>query len=134
MKYQLLLNHTESTRKIEDEEKTKFLKSILEQMGVPIHEFWTSDEPLSVEQRIQLRGVLSTYGIQVMDSLDGVMQIYVGGELIAQFNKPTFVLRRDEAIIDPRKRLYTEANLETWSVFEEQQSNMEDNSISSSGE
>ena len=132
MKYKQLLNRTENTRKIEDEEKTKFLKYILEQMGVPVQEFWTSDDPLSIDQRIQLRGILSTYGIQVIDSLDGLFQIYVSGEIVAEFYKPTYVLRRDEREVDHRKRLYMEMSLETWSVFEDaenqqQTHNMEEN-------
>jgi hypothetical protein len=131
MKYKQLLNHTENTRKVEDEEKTKFLKYILEQMGVPVHEFWTSDEPLSIDQRIQLRGILSTYGIQVIDSLDGLFQIYVSGELVAEFYKPRYTLKRDLREIDPRKQPYVEMNIECWSLFEdaenEQTTNTEDN-------
>jgi hypothetical protein len=132
MKYKQLLNHNENTRKIEDEEKTKFLKCILEKMGVPVQEFWTSDEPLSIDQRIQLRDILSTYGIQVIDSLDGLFQIYVSGELVAEFYKPRYALKIDLRQIDPRKRPYIEMNIEHWSVFEDAENeqkiaNMEDN-------
>jgi|SRR5208283_4912173 len=128
MKYKLLLNTNENTRAVEDEEKTKFLKYILEKMGVPIQEFWASDDPLSIDQRIQLRGILSTFGVQVIDSLDGLFQIYAGGDIAGEMYKPTYKLRRDLREIDRRKQPYVEMEIETWSPFEEEQTdNTEDN-------
>lgn len=121
MKATLLLNHDENTKKVEEEERTRFLKSILEEMGVPIQEFWTTDGPLSVDQRIKLRGILATYSIQVIDDLDGHMQVYVEGERIAEWFKPTYKLKRDLREIDPRKQLYLEMEVSFWSLFEEQE-------------
>jgi hypothetical protein len=122
MKATLLLNHDENTQKVEEEEKTRFLKGILEEMGMPIQEFWTNDGPLSVDQRIKLRGILATYGVQVIDNLDGHMQIYVEGEKVAEWFKPTYKLKRDLRQIDPRKQLYLEMEVNLWSLFEEQES------------
>lgn len=119
MKATILLNYNENTRKVEDEEKTRFLKALLEQMGVPIQEFWTTDGPLSVEQRIKLRGILATYSIQVIDDLDGHMQVYVEGEKVAEWFKCTYKLKRDLREIDPRKQLYLEMEVNCWSLFEE---------------
>jgi hypothetical protein len=121
MKATLLLNHDENTKKVEEEERTRFLKNILEEMGVPIQEFWTTDGPLSVDQRIKLRGILATYSIQVIDDLDGHMQVYVEGERIAEWFKPTYKLKRDLREIDPRKQLYLEMEVSFWSLFEEQE-------------
>lgn len=121
MKATLLLNHDENTKKVEEEEGTRFLKNILEEMGVPIQEFWTTDGPLSVDQRIKLRGILATYSIQVIDDLDGHMQVYVEGERIAEWFKPTYKLKRDLREIDPRKQLYLEMEVSFWSLFEEQE-------------
>lgn len=124
MKATILLNHTENTKKVEDEEKTRYLKSILEQMGVPIQEFWTTDDPLSVDQRIKLRGILGTYGIQVIDDLDGHMQIWVSqdGEQtkVAEWFKCTYKLKRDLRELDPRKQLYLEMEVNCWSLFDEE--------------
>ncbi len=119
MKATILLNHNENTKQVEDEEKTRFLHGILEQMGVPIGEFWTTDGPLSVDQRIKLRGILAAFGIQVIDDLDGHMQIYVEGELVAEWHKCTYKLKRDLRQLDPRKQLYLEMNISCWSLFEE---------------
>ncbi len=119
MQATILLNHDENTYRIEEEEKQRFLKSLLEQMGVPIENFWTIDGPLSVEQRMRLRGILATYGIQVIDNLDGELQIYVERELVGSWHKPSYKLKRDLRELDPRKQLYLEMHVECESVFEE---------------
>lgn len=119
MKATILLNSNENTRKVEDEEKTRYLRNILDQMGVPIQEFWTTDDPLSVDQRIKLRGILATYGVQVIDDLDGHMQVYVEGEKVAEWFKSTYKLKRDLRERDPRKQLYLEMEVTCWSLFEE---------------
>jgi len=119
MKATILLNHSENTRRVEDEEKTRFLRNILELMGVPIQEFWSSDEPLSVEQRIKLRNILATYSVQVIDDLDGHMQVYVENEKVAEWFKCTYKLKRDLRELDPRKQLYLEMEVNCWSLFEE---------------
>ena len=131
MKATILLNHTENTRQVEDEEKTRFLKGVLDQMGVPIQEFWTSDMPLTVDQRIKLRGILGTYGIQVIDDLDGHMQIWVSSEgeqqKVADWFKCTYKLKRDLRALDPRKQLYLEMEVNCWSLFDEDTEKQETN-------
>lgn len=119
MKGTILLNHTENTKKVEDEEKTRYLRGILDQMGLPIQDFWTTDGPLSIEQKIKLRGILATYQIQVIDDLDGHMQVYVEGEKVAEWFKCTYKLKRDLRELDPRKQLYLEMEVNCWSLFEE---------------
>jgi len=119
MKATILLNYNESVKQVEDEEKARFLKGLLEQTGVPIQEFWSSDAPLSVEQRIKLRGILATYGIQVIDDLDGHMQVYVEGEIVAEWFKSTYKIKRDLRERDPKKQLYMEMEVNCWSLFEE---------------
>lgn len=119
MKATILLNHNENTKQVEDEEKTRFLRNILDQIGIPIQEFWTSDGPLSVEQRINLRGILKTFGIQVIDDLDGNLTIYVENEKVAGWNKPLYKLKRDLSELDRRKQLYLEMEISCWSLFDE---------------
>lgn len=121
MKGTILIDYTNNTQKVEDEEKNRFLKSLLEQMGVPINDFWTTDESLSVDQKIKLRGILATYSVQVIDDLDGFLQVYVEGEKIAEWQKPSYKLKRDLRELDPKKQLYLEMSIEFWSVFEEEE-------------
>lgn len=121
MKATLLLNHDENTKQVEEEEKTRFLRNLLQESGVPIQEFWNSDGPLTVDQRIKLRKILSTYDIQVIDDLDGHMQVYVGGEIIGEWHKCTYKLKRDLRQMDPRKQLYLEMEVNCWTLFEEKE-------------
>jgi hypothetical protein len=127
MKGTILLNHTENTKQVEDEEKTRFLRSILEEMGLPVQEFWAGETSLSIDQRIKLRGILATYGVQVIDDLDGRMQIWVSPEKgeepqkVAEWHKCIYKLKRDLRQLDPRKQLYLEMEINCWSLFEEEQ-------------
>lgn len=119
MKGTILLNYNENTRQIEEEEKSRFLRSLLEQMGVPIQEFWTNDSPLTIPQRMQLRQILATYNIQIVDDLDGHMQVYVDNELVGEWNKCTYKLKRDLRELDPRKQLYLEMSVDYNSIFDD---------------
>lgn len=121
MKGTILLNYDDNTKQVEEEEKTRFLKTLFEQMGVPISDFWTSDDSLTVNQKIKLRGILTTYGIQVIDDLDGHMQVYVEGEKIGEWNKCTYKLKRDLRQLDPRKQLYLEMEVDCWTIFEDEE-------------
>lgn len=122
----ILLNYTDNTRQVEDEEKLRFLRGVLEQMGVPIEDFWSTDGPLSINQRIRLRGVLASYGVQVIDDLDGHMQVYVEGDPVAEWFKCTYKLKRDLRELDPRKQLYLEMSINCWSLFEESENQPEE--------
>lgn len=126
MKGTILLNYSESTRQVEDEEKLRFLRNVLDQMGVPIQDFWVTDEPLSINQRMKLRGVLASYGVQVIDDLDGHMQVYVEGELVGEWFKCTYKLKRDLRQLDPKKQLYLEMSINCWSMFEESENQPEE--------
>lgn len=126
MKYTVLLNKDDDTRKVEDEEKSKFIRNILEQMGLPVDEFWTNtDSALSVEEKIKLREILHAYNVIIIDSLDGHLQIYVENDLVGEWNKPYYKLKTDLRQINPYKRLYLEMTIECWDVFEKEQSNEE---------
>ena len=121
MKATILLNNNyREAKQVEEEEKSRYLRGILELMGVPISEIWPSENLLYVEQRIKLRSILATYAVQVIDDLDGHMQIYVEGDKVAEWFKCTYKLKRDLREIDPRKRFYLEMEVNTWSLFEEE--------------
>jgi|SRR5579864_3421853 hypothetical protein len=131
MKGTILLNYSEDTRKVEDEEKARFLRGILEacfentEVVTQIQTIWNTDGVLSAPQKVKLRGVLATYGIQVIDDLDGHMQVYLENELIAEWFKCTYKLKRDLRVTDPRKRVYLEMEVNCWSVFDEKEETVE---------
>ena len=122
MQATILLDSDENTKKVEEEEKSKFIRDNLEQMGIPVDEFWTSsDRALTIEEKIKLREILSAYNIIVIDSLDGHMQMYVENDLVAEWHKPAYKLKTDLRHLNPQKRLFLEMTINCWSVFEEHQ-------------
>jgi hypothetical protein len=125
MKGTILLNYDEGTKKVEEEEKSRFLRTLLEQMGVPIEDFWITDGELSINQKIKLRGILATYSVQVIDDLDGAMQVYVENEKVGEWNKCIYKLKRDLRQLDPRKQLYLEMEVDCWTIFEEEEKETE---------
>jgi hypothetical protein len=124
MKGIILLNHNENLHKVEEEEKARFLRGLLEQMFEnteiinKIAEIWPEDIPLEPEQKVKIRGLMTTYGIQVIDDLDGHMRVFVEGELVGEWFKCKYKLKRDVSQIDPKKQLYLEMEVNAWSVFE----------------
>jgi len=125
MKGTILLNHSDNTHLVEDEEKARFLRGLLEQMfeEVPevmtkIAEIWSEDGTLSPEQKIKMRQFMNIYGIQVIDDLDGHMKIYLDGQVVGEWFKCKYKLKRDLSQIDRRRQFYLEMEVNCWSVFE----------------
>ena len=120
----ILLNHSDNTRQVEDEEKSRFLRGLLEQMFEntaiveKIREIWSSEDPPTIEQKVKIRQLMDSYGIQVIDDLDGNMKIFVDGELVGHWFKCKYKLKRDLSQIDRKKQLYLEMEVNCWSVFE----------------
>ena len=124
MRGTILLNHDENTRQIEDEEKSRFLRGLLEQtfedtpVATQITEIWEDVVILSPTQKVKLREIMNTYHMQVIDNLDGHMRVFVDGQLVGEWLKCKYRLRRDLAQLDPKKQLYLEMEISCWSVFE----------------
>lgn len=119
MRYTILLNKNENTRNIEAQEQSRFVKSILEALEVPIA--WNPEEPLSIDSKIELRKSLATYNINIINDIDGGMKVYVHDDLIGEWKKATYKLKKDPSQIDPSKRLYLEMTVNFWTTFEESQ-------------
>lgn len=124
MESTILLNYNENTRKVEDEEKSRFIKSIVLATGAPIpedlDEEWTDEADLSVDTRIKIRNFLSSFNIRVIDHVGDELEIYVDNELIAGWKKCEYVLKKNITAIDPAKKLYLEMKIDCWSVFEKE--------------
>jgi hypothetical protein len=118
MRATILLNSNENTDRIEDEEKTRFVRSILEMLELPIDDLWEENGDLSIESKIKFRSLLATYNIQIIDSIEGELQIYCDGETIGRWNKCEYVLKKDLKQKDPAKKLYLEMKTDCWSIFD----------------
>lgn len=123
MKQIILLNKEENTHIVEEEEKQKFLYQVLLSMGIPISEVWQENTTLSITQKVQLRAMLKSFDVEVLDDFNGHMQIYVANEKIAEWNKPLYVLKTDLRELDPKKRLYYEMHTDYSTIFEEPSQN-----------
>lgn len=125
MKGTILLNYNEDTHQVEDEEKSRFLRDFLErcfesapEVTEQIATIWLADGPLPANQKVKLRNILTTYNISVIDDHDGNLKIFLENELVGNFSKPTYKLKKELEIKDPKKRIFLEMNVECWSVFD----------------
>jgi hypothetical protein len=117
MRYTILIRRDENTKNIEAQEQARFIKTILEALEVAID--YNPDEPLSIEKKIKMRKDLSFYGISIFESPNSNLKIFVEKELIAEWKKPSYKMKKDPSQIDPKKKLYIEMSIEFWTVFEQ---------------
>lgn len=121
----ILLNYNENTRKVEEEEQSRFIRDVIESIGLPVNDIWDENGYLSVDKKTELKSILSTFGITVLLSCDGRVEIYNREEnddvLIGAWEKPEYVLKRDYKARDPKKKLYLEMKVNYWSIFQEQE-------------
>ena len=123
MKSIILLNSNENTSVVEEEEKTRFIRSILASFELPIDDYWDEEGKITIDNKIKLRSLLSTLNIQIIDNSDGEIQVFCDGTVIAKWNKCEYVLRRDLKERDPAKKLYLEMKTDHWSIFEDLEEN-----------
>jgi hypothetical protein len=107
----------EDAKSVEEEERNLFLKETLSKIGVPLEEVWP-DILLTVEQKIKLRSLLGKLDIEIVEDGDRGYEIYHQNTPLAKWNKPKFLLRKDNKAKSLNKRLYFEMITNTWSVFD----------------
>ena len=105
----ILLNSNENTKQVEDEEKSRFVRYMIESLGLPIDEIeWNDDGSISLEHRAKLKKILEVYEIQVINQVDGSIKVFHTNEgqtiLIGEWKKPQYVLKRDYHAVDPKKK------------------------------
>lgn len=121
MQSTILLNSSENTHQVELEEQGRFVHSVLSAFGLPLGDW--QGEVLPVEERMRLRKELASRKIEIVNDLDGGVKVYCESdgkyEMIAEFRKPRYVLRKDAGHPDPNKRTYLEMLLDTWFILDE---------------
>jgi hypothetical protein len=116
MEYTILLDSQSNVRDVEVEEQTRFVISIIEALEVPFE--WDSNVAFTVFDKVRLRKVLGQYNVSVIDNMDGGVKIYLEREQIAEWIKPSYILKEDPSQIDPKKKLYIEMKCVFNSIYE----------------
>ena len=111
----LLVNRHEA-REIEYEEKVRWLRSILEQIGVPLDDW---PENPSMENLRDMRSLLKQLEIDVINDSDDGLLIYFSNKLVAQWIRPTYKMIEDPKEKDHRYRFYYEMHLNHNCVFDD---------------
>ena len=114
----IALNLNEDTHQIEQKEKNRFLKNVLEQLGLPVSSFWANDEDLSIKQLIDMKSMFLSYSIQIIDEDDGAAKIYAKGKKVAEWIKPTFKIKKDLQEKDRKKQFFIEMEVNYSSIFD----------------
>lgn len=110
----------EDASKVEQEERNIFLRSILEEIGVPLEDVWPDIE-LTVERKIKLRNLLGKLDIEIVDDGDRGYQIWHEKNKLAEWFKPRFILRQDIEAKTFSKRFYYEMVIKTWSIYDKEE-------------
>ena len=111
----ILVNRHEATQ-IENEEKVNWAIDILQTMGIPVEDF--PKEP-TMDNLRKIRGILKKLEIDLIDDSDAGLKIYFKGDLIAEWFRPTYVLREDPKEISPQYKYYLEMTLNHRNIFDE---------------
>jgi len=120
MESKILLNYTDNVKLVEESLRLAFLIELLEKLNITaIQELELSGDSISVAQRMQLRDILAKNSITILEE-DG-MEVFFEKELIARWDAPTYVVKRDFSEPDPKKQLYQEMTIHFFSLFEEQE-------------
>jgi hypothetical protein len=123
--YTLLIDTNSNTREIAEQERARFVKTIIECLELPIE--YNLDKYADIEEKVKLRQSLNKYRIFLIEDYDGGLQIFHENDLIAQWNKCRFKLKEDVASRDPKHKLYMEMAISCWSMFEEPNGKKADN-------
>lgn len=118
MQYTILLNKNEKTKEVEAQEQARFVKSVLESLEVPVE--FNPEEPLSIESKINFIKSLNVYNINIINSSDGELKVYLNKDLVGWWKKCTYKLKQDYTQIDRNKRLFIEMSIDFWTVFDDE--------------
>jgi hypothetical protein len=123
-----LVVNREDARRIEEEERNKFLKNVLINIGLDeVLNIWPDIE-LNGKQKKLLSEYLAKYNLVIDSDHDrsySIINVSPDGheEVIAEWKKPFFVLKVDNKAKTLAKKIYYEMTLSCWSVFDEGEDN-----------
>lgn len=105
-------------QEVELREKTNFINDILLRIG-----FYASEadfeEIVSMQSLRKLKNLLNKCNIEILDDCNNGIKIYLENKLVAEWFKPSYVLKNNPNVIDPKKRFYLEMHTNTRIYSEE---------------
>jgi len=121
----VILANRDTCRIVEEEAKYEFTIHILESMGIPedvLEECFPEGgfNDFSVNHKIKLRDILRKFDITILGNGDGGFKIYVDKEVVAEWKKSIYYLKKDMSKLKPSDQLYVEVHVEYWTIFEEE--------------
>lgn len=102
-----LLNMSENKSDFEQEEKLKFLKSILETLELKIGDLFDNQ---TIENKIKIKNILQKNNLKTLDEEDYI--IYFENNEIARMKKPFYKIKKDLSELDRKNQVYIEAMIE----------------------
>lgn len=118
MQYTILLSKDADIFEVEEEEKLKFLRAILEMLEVDLN-FWKEDS-LNKESKLELREKLAQLSIMIENSPRGEMKIYHELKPIAIWYKPYYLFKKDNSQTEYSKRIWIEMSCSFDSIFNDE--------------
>lgn len=124
MPSRIVLSNRENVKKVEIEEQLNFIFSVMLASGVPEAELdgCLTDGEMTIYNKISFRKLCEKFQISVVDDTDDGVKLYMkSGEediLVAEWYKPTCILRIDHSIPDRSKKIFIEIHTRWW-TFEE---------------
>jgi len=116
-----ILIDRDQAREVESEEKYIFVVSIIDQLGISLGDALPEEPHLfDAECKIELRKILHKFNVSIIDDMDGGLKIYVDKDLVADWKKPIFILKKDLSELQRSKRLYYEMITSYWSIFDQE--------------
>lgn len=114
----------EDAQKLADEERNSFVRDFLEGAGLPMDKIWPQQNLQTTEEKIEFRKAIDKFNIQIIFEIDGSAQIYGKDDqnkptLIAEWFKPIYILRKDDSIVDPAKKLFFEITFKYKTLWDE---------------
>ena len=125
MKRSILANR-EDVRNIEAELQYEFVAFVLESLGIPpevLIECFPEGgyDEFDVIHKKRLREYLKKFDVEIVDDRDGGIKIYLDDDVVAEWKKAKFALRRDAKARTPAKKVYSEIFIDFWTIFDNEE-------------
>ncbi len=115
----IILVDRNEVREVEQEEKAKWIRSVLEKMKLPLKKFWP--QQASMENLRKMRISLREYHVDLIGDANDGIQIYANNELVAEWVRPRYKLVEDPTQKDIQRRFYYEMHLITKCIYDKKQ-------------